>query len=335
MPRFLVSPQYNPYLNLAVENSLLDMPSDGEVSFFLWQNHRTVVIGQNQNPYAECDVSSLEGEGGCLMRRRTGGGAVYHDLGNLNFTYVAPAERYDAARQFSVIQQALAQFGLTAERSGRNDLTASGRKISGSAFSIGRTQRLHHGTLLLRTNVADLQRYLKPNPAKLQKHGVESVRSRVANIADLLAENGNPLGQAPTEQIVSATREALAAAFANEYGQPQLLDWNRMADLPAVRELYAQLTAPEWLYGRWREFRATKSRLFSWGFVEIGLSIDQAANTISEVAIASDSLCPEAIAQAESLLRNASTLTPPTIPLHIQPDSPNHEIIRDIFHLLY
>ena len=101
MPRLIVSTQSNPYLNIAVENYLLSQPSDGDITMYLWQNRRTVVIGQNQNPYAECEVELLESEDGFLMRRRTGGGAVFHDLGNLNFSFIVPYEMYDQARQFA------------------------------------------------------------------------------------------------------------------------------------------------------------------------------------------------------------------------------------------
>ena len=122
MPRLVISPQYNPYLNIAVENYLLSQPVDGEVTFYLWQNRRTVVIGQNQNPYAECDVALLEQEGGYIMRRRTGGGAVYHDLGNINFSFIVANDLYDLRRQFSVIQRAVESYGLHTELSGRNDI---------------------------------------------------------------------------------------------------------------------------------------------------------------------------------------------------------------------
>ena len=102
MPKIVVSNQDNPYLNLAVENYLLSQPDVGGALLYLWQNRRTVVIGQNQNPFAECNVERLEADGGYLMRRRTGGGAVYHDLGNLNFSFVVPEAGYDVARQLSM-----------------------------------------------------------------------------------------------------------------------------------------------------------------------------------------------------------------------------------------
>ena len=121
----IVSNQYNPYLNLAVETYLTDHQEEGVVTMYLWKNERTVVIGLNQNPFSECDVKRLNEEGGHLMRRRTGGGAVYHDLGNLNFSFIADKHDYDVRKQQAVIQEALKSFGLEAEISGRNDLTSS------------------------------------------------------------------------------------------------------------------------------------------------------------------------------------------------------------------
>ena len=138
MPKLIISNQTNPYLNIAVENYLLSQPSDGDIAMYLWQNRRTVVIGQNQNPYAECNVAQLEQDGGYLMRRRTGGGAVFHDLGNLNFSFVVPYEMYDTTRQFAVLQRAVESYGLDTEISGRNDVLCQGRKFSGNAFAKGR-----------------------------------------------------------------------------------------------------------------------------------------------------------------------------------------------------
>ena len=134
--QFIVSNQTEPYWNIAVENYLVEYADT--VTLYLWRNRRTVVIGQNQNPYSEVNVEALEADGGYLMRRKTGGGAVYHDDGNLNFSFVIPKELYDQQRQFSVIQRAVESFGLHTELSGRNDILAEGRKFSGNAFSKGR-----------------------------------------------------------------------------------------------------------------------------------------------------------------------------------------------------
>ena len=159
--QIIIGDQDNPYLNLAVESELLDNFLENTITLFLWRNKQTVVIGTNQNPYSECDVASLLNEGGHLARRRTGGGAVYHDLGNLNFSFIADKKIYDVKRQMTVIQKALLNFGLETEVSGRNDITYQGRKFSGNAFAKTKYQGLHHGTIMIKTDGEKLQKYLK------------------------------------------------------------------------------------------------------------------------------------------------------------------------------
>lgn len=323
MPRLIVSTQSNPYLNIAVENYLLSQPSDGDITMYLWQNRRTVVIGQNQNPYAECEVELLESEDGFLMRRRTGGGAVFHDLGNLNFSFIVPYEMYDQARQFAVLQRAVADYGLETEVSGRNDVLCQGRKFSGNAFSKGRNQRLHHGTILIRTDVEVLQRYLKVRPAKLQKHGVASVQSRVVNLSELVPE-------ITAQNIIPH----LVKAFETEYGGPlQRLDFDEVVKHPDVQSLYADFASLEWKYGSWRHFEAQHSAQFEWGGVEVSVEVDEAAARILSVGIASDSLVLDDIDLARRLLTGASTLTPPVIPADLSEQS--RQTLADIFSLLY
>ena len=322
MPKLIISNQSNPYLNIAVENYLLSQPSDGDITLYLWQNSRTVVIGQNQNPYAECNVAQLEADGGYLMRRRTGGGAVFHDLGNLNFSFVVPYEMYDTTRQFAVLQRAVESYGLDTEISGRNDVLCQGRKFSGNAFAKGRQQRLHHGTILIRTDVELLQRYLKVKPAKLQKHGVASVQSRVVNLSELVPEM-------TAQNIIPP----LVEAFGQVYGKPvQKLDFEDLASTPAVRELAEQFASTEWKYGRWQQFEAQQSAQFEWGGVEIAVTINEAAGIISSITIASDSLFPDVIAQAEQLLTGASIHEPPIV-AHL-PER-EQQMLCDIFKMLY
>lgn len=323
MPRIIISTQSNPYLNIAVENYLLSQPSDGDITMYLWQNRRTVVIGQNQNPYSECNVEQLEADGGFLMRRKTGGGAVFHDLGNLNFSFVVPYEMYDQTRQFSVLQKAVAQYGLQTEVSGRNDVLCQGRKFSGNAFSKGRHQRLHHGTILIRTDVEVLQKYLKVKPAKLQKHGVASVQSRVVNLSELVPE-------ITAQNIVPH----LIQAFEQEYGAPlQTIDFDQIIKEPEVQQLYSEFASAEWKYGRWQTFTAQRSAQFDWGGVELSLVVDQSRGIITAAAIASDSLYPNAISMAEKLLAGASSQQPPQLPATA--DEMDRQMINDIFSLIY
>ena len=273
-----------------------------------------MVIGQNQNPFGEVDVEALEADGGYLMRRKTGGGAVYHDDGNLNFSFVIPKALYDQRRQFAVIQRAVESFGLHTQLSGRNDILAEGRKFSGNAFSKGRLNDLHHGTLLINGDMSDLARYLKPKPAKLQKHGVQSVRSRVVNLADI-----NP--DITTQSIAPRLR----SAFETEYSAAaREVTFSDLLRLPAVCALYEQISSDEWKYGRWRSFKAQRSAQFDWGGVEVALSVED--DIIRDVQIASDALDLAALDHARRLLTGADIKKrPPT----------ESAIVDDILSLVY
>ncbi len=310
--QFIVSNQTNPYWNIAVENYLVEHAEC--ITLYLWRNRRTVVIGQNQNPFSEVNVEALEADGGYLMRRKTGGGAVYHDDGNINFSFVVPKSLYDQRRQFAVIQRAVESFGLHTELSGRNDILAEGRKFSGNAFSKGRVNDLHHGTLLISGDMSDLARYLKPKPAKLQKHGVQSVRSRVVNLSEL-----NP-GITP-DSIVPRLR----AAFELEYsGNSEYSEYSEIIKRPEVRALYEQFASPEWKYGRWRTFTAQRSAQFDWGGVELSLTVDN--DVITEVQLASDALDLAALDESRRLLTGADTKKRPPS---------ESAIVNDILSLVY
>lgn len=315
--QFVVSNQTNPYWNIAVENYLVEH-ADGIV-LYLWRNRRTVVIGQNQNPFGECNVEALEADGGYLMRRKTGGGAVYHDDGNLNFSFVVPKALYDQQRQFRVIQRAVESFGLHTELSGRNDILCEGRKFSGNAFSKGRFNDLHHGTILIKGNMEDLARYLKPKPAKLQKHGVSSVQSRVVNLSELNAG-------ITAESLGPRLKDAFIEEYKGTDSQFSILNFDDLIGRPEVRALYEEFASDEWRFGRWRTFTAQHSAQFDWGGVELQLTVDQEHGVVTDVQISSDALDLAALDEARRLLIGASTAVPP------QSESP---IVRDILTMAY
>ena len=302
--QFLVSDQTNPYLNLAVEGYLVEHAPADTVTLYLWRNFRTVVIGQNQNPFSEVNLDVLRADGGYLVRRRTGGGAVYHDDGNINFSFIAHKSLYDQQRQFEVLRRAVATYGLVTEVSGRNDVlvrvpdaeAAGGsamRKFSGNAFSHGHSNYLHHGTILIRTCIDDLQRYLRPRPAKLRKHGVASVQSRVANLAEL-----NPA--ITSEGICMPLREAFELIYGQ---QASVLDFRQLAAEPGVLALRDSFASEEWIYGHWGDFSMQREGQYEWGGVELDVRLE--GNAISDVQIASDALDLAAIEEARRVLLGA------------------------------
>ena len=280
------SGSFDPYLNLAMEQHLLETVESGCCLLYLWQNQNTVVVGKNQNPWAECRVSLLESEGGHLARRLSGGGAVFHDLGNLNFTFLVATADYDLAKQQRVLLEACQSFGIPAELSGRNDLTADGRKFSGNAFYHNGPRSYHHGTLLVDVDGAKLQRYLTPSKAKLEAKGVPSVRSRVVNLKELC----------PTLTI-NDLKQALVAAFEEVYGLKSA-PWT-LADPDRVTELREQYAGWAWRYGQRLPFTCRAEGRFAWGGVEVQLCIDE--GVIRQAAVYSDDMdfaFPPALEQA-------------------------------------
>ena len=284
----------DPHHNLALEETLLERADDA-VILYLWQNQSTVVIGRNQNPWKECRTALLKQEGGHLARRLSGGGAVFHDLGNLNFTFLMPQALYDLDRQLEVICRAVRSFGIAAERSGRNDILARGRKFSGNAFYKNGKQAYHHGTILIDADLEKLSRYLNPPRAKLAAKGVDSVRSRVGNLKEL---NG--------EITVGAMKAALTGAFAEIYGGP--VEKIECSPAPALAERYGSW---EWNYGQRLPFSFEWEDRLSFGCVRIEAQVEngiiRAAKVFSD---AMDWQLPERLGRAMTGTRlDAAELT--------------------------
>ncbi len=279
---------FNPHINLALEKHLMDITPPGMCCLYLWQNQNTVVIGKNQNPWLECRTTLLAEEGGTLARRLSGGGAVFHDLGNLNFTFLMGKEDYDLDKQVYVIQKACALAGITAEKSGRNDLLADGRKFSGNAFYQNRTHAYHHGTLMISVDREKLGRYLSPPKAKLEAKGVASVRSRVVNLQEL----------SPGLTVADMKRHMIAA-FCQVYGMqatPIVLNDDAMQ---AVTQLAEEYGSWEYLYGTPLPFTFQCEGHFPWGHIHLQLSAKD--GIITGVKLYSDAMdwsLPEAVENA-------------------------------------
>lgn len=254
------SGSFDPYGNLAAEQMLLEGTEPGTCTLYLWQNRNTVVIGRNQNAWKECRTSLLREEGGHLARRLSGGGAVFHDLGNLNFTFLVSEEDYDVRKQLSVILLACRELGIPAEISGRNDLTADGRKFSGSAFYRSGGKAYHHGTLLIGADMEKLGRYLSPSREKLESKGVSSVRARVVNLKEFRP------GLECREM-----KQKLKEAFQSVYGSvPESLPED-IPDREAFRKLRERNAGWEWVYGSRMPFSFACERRFGWGDIQLQL----------------------------------------------------------------
>lgn len=271
------SNSFDPYWNLAVEEYLMETVEEDACILFLWQNQNTVVIGRNQNPWKECRTALLDEEGGHLARRLSGGGAVFHDLGNLNFTFLLPQAEYNLDRQFAVIAEAMSLLGLNAERSGRNDMLVNGRKFSGNAFYKNGKQAYHHGTLLVDVDMEKLSRYLNPSKAKLQAKGVDSVRSRVVNLREL-----NP------EITIQSLKQSMAKAFRKVFGLPCSTLDDAMLDMQAIEALRKRNMSWEWNFGQKLPFSVELEDRFPWGGIQICMQIQN--GIISGVKVYSDAM---------------------------------------------
>ena len=271
------SKSFDPYLNLATEQYLMETVEEDACILFLWQNQNTVVIGKNQNAWKECRTALLSEEGGFLARRLSGGGAVFHDLGNLNFTFLVPQAEYDLDRQFSVIAEAVSMLGLHTERSGRNDVLAEGRKFSGNAFFKHEGKAYHHGTLLIDVDMQKLGRYLNPSKAKLQSKGVDSVRSRVVNLSEL--------SPAITIEVM---KDAMAKAFRQVYDKPMTVMSDKDFDHEAIELLRQRNASWEWNYGQKLPFSAEFEDRFPWGGIQICLQVEN--GIVNSAKVYSDSM---------------------------------------------
>jgi len=284
--RLLLSDSYDPWFNLAVEECIFREMTTHQRVLFLWRNAETVVIGQAQNPWKECNTRRMEEDGIRLARRSSGGGAVFHDLGNTCFTFMAGKPEYDKSISTNIILNALKKLDIEASASGRNDLvvqTGEGeRKVSGSAYRETADRGFHHGTLLLNADLSRLANYLNPDVKKLQAKGITSVRSRVANLNEFVPGIHH-------EQIC----EAVTAAFFEWYGasvEPEIISPDVFPDLPGFPERFARQSSWEWNFGKAPAFSHLLNERFTWGGVDIHFDIEK--GNISRAQIFTDSLNP-------------------------------------------
>lgn len=283
--RVLIAKSYNPYLNLAVEDWILNNLEANVPVLYLWQNNKTVVIGRHQNVYSEVDVKQAKADGVNIARRQSGGGAVFHDLGNLNFTFLSSKEKYSIEENNQLIIKALKRFGIEAKASGRNDLTVMEAKISGSAFKLQKDRAFHHGTLLVNLNQNNAQKYLTPDKAKLAAKGVTSVKSRIANLQDF-----NP--QISVQNLIMAILE--------EFGclEFEVLNEENLKNNQQIREYYTQITDKNWIFNKMPAQKNCFKKKTEKGFFEIYFELRE--DKCFDVDIFSDTLNFDDIEQIRS-----------------------------------
>lgn len=285
---FYLSNSPDGWQNLATDEWFLDHMAPDELILYLYINHNAVIIGKNQNPWKECNLSAMDEDGVQLVRRVTGGGAVFHDAGNLNFSFIGGSERYDQDKQFHMILRAIQSLGIPCEFSGRNDLLSDGRKFSGNAFCKRGGNSQHHGTLLVSADMTRLQNYLQVDPRKLQSKGVSSVRSRVCNLTEFRPDLSVPI-------LVSALKQA----YRKSYGD--YIEWQPAGkEAEEIAGYYQKHSSWDWRVGQTPQFDIELDHRFDWGGIQLLLRLND--GRISSLDIYSDAMDAELPGVLQGLL---------------------------------
>lgn len=283
----------DPHVNLALEEYVLRHRFPGEECLLFYINEPSIIIGRNQNTIEEIEADLVRDRGIHVVRRISGGGAVYHDLGNLNFSFLAPYafDRFNRYEHFTrPVISVLQELGVPAELSGRNDILADGRKISGNAQFTSGDRMFSHGTLLLDSDLDVIPTVLTPKPGKIESKGHKSVRSRVANISEFLAE---PL------TVEEFRGRLLDGIFGSRSDLPQLelgeADWKAVEAL--VAEKYGTW---DWNFGKSPPCNVQRARRFPVG--EIDARIDVQNGRIAGLRFFGDYLGRSDVGELEQLL---------------------------------
>ncbi|MCQ2396142.1 MAG: lipoate--protein ligase [Lentisphaeria bacterium] len=280
MTRLYFLQSNDPTYNLAVEELLACNAT--EPVFMLWQNEPSIIIGRHQNTAAEIDGDFVKRRGIRVVRRITGGGAVYHDLGNINYSVISLRREWgaDSAAHFTApIVNALKALGINAEFSGRNDILANGLKVSGCARSVPKDHTLFHGTLLFDTDLEILSQALKPDPDKIISKGIKSVRARVGNIKEMLPEDKASMTMSEfTRHLLSTT----AVFFGGECFQ-QIPD-GLAVEAEALAN--AKYRTWEWNYGSSIAYQVHKKTRFAGGSIHADFNVGE--NRIADLRFTGD-----------------------------------------------
>jgi lipoate---protein ligase len=283
----------DPRLNLALEEHVLRRRFPGEECLLFYINEPSIIIGRNQNTIEEIDPDAVEARGIHVVRRISGGGAVYHDLGNLNFSFIAPyaKQRFNRYEAFTrPVVMVLRELGVPAELGGRNDLIADGRKISGNAQFVTGDRMFSHGTVLVDTDLDVMPTVLTPKPGKIESKGHKSVRSRVANIREFLRE---PL---TADELRGRLLEGIFGD-ANPRERLELTD----EDWEAVRNL-AETKYGSWDWNIGKSPPSNISRAQRFPFGEVDVRIDVQEGRIAGVRFFGDFIGLEEVAGLERRL---------------------------------
>ena len=283
----------DPYFNLAAEEYLLKQFTNN--CFMLWKNAPSVIVGRHQNSLAEINLDYVKQNNIKVVRRLSGGGAVFHDLGNLNFTFIENAKNdklIDFKKYTQPIITVLQSLGINASFEGRNDLVIDGKKFSGNAEHVFRNRVLHHGTLLFAAELADLSGALNANPAKFTDKAIKSVRSRVTNISSHLKE---PLD-------IEAFRNMILRYMMDNYPDCEQYDYTK-DDLDAICKLRDEkYSSWDWNFGQSPGYDMVNRVKTGGGFLEAHINVKN--GFLKNVRIFGDFFNIEEVTKLEEFLAN-------------------------------
>jgi lipoate---protein ligase len=291
--RYIINKRVNPYFNLALDDYAMRHIDVDEDFFILWQNEPSVIIGKNQNAVEEINREFIDENSINVARRVSGGGAVYHDFGNLNFTFVIGVDdpgKVNYKKYVQPIIDALGSMGVVAHASGRNDILIDGLKISGNAQSLANGKLMHHGTLMFDVNIENMVQALNVDPDKIVSKGVKSVRSRVTNIKEHLPEGTS----------LQDFWNQLHYYLSNE-GQDSEIVLSE-ADIKKIEaDAQSKFATWDWIYGASPEFNLTNSKRFTGGRVEVFLEVNKGGH-IDSIRFMGDYLGLEDVSYVEERL---------------------------------